>query len=47
MEFVDGPLAPQKVPLLSDPEIMSLHIEERAYFLRADLVGICAIHVGN
>jgi len=41
--LVDGPVAPDKAPLPEDPERISLHIKETAYFLRADLVGICAL----
>ena len=41
--LVDGPLAPEKAPLPDDPEKMSVHIKEVAYFLRADLVGICEL----
>lgn len=41
--LVDGPLAPEKAPLPDDPEMMSVHIKEVAYFLRADLVGICKL----
>jgi reductive dehalogenase len=42
-EFVDGPNAPKKAPLPDDPDRMSRHIKEAAYFLRADLVGICEL----
>lgn len=42
-EFVDGPAAPSKAPLPDDPCLMSRHIKETAYFLRADLVGICKL----
>jgi ferredoxin len=42
-EFVDGSEAPKKAPLPDDPEFMSRHIKETAYFLRTDLVGICAL----
>ena len=42
-EFVDGSVAPQKAPLPDDPTLMSRHIKETAYFLRADLVGICEL----
>ncbi|MFB0507331.1 MAG: reductive dehalogenase [Thermodesulfobacteriota bacterium] len=42
-EFVDGSEAPKKAPLPDDPELISRHIKETAYFLRADLVGICAL----
>jgi reductive dehalogenase len=42
-ELVDGVTAQEKAPLPDDPESMSLHIKETAYFLRADLVGICEL----
>jgi reductive dehalogenase len=40
---VDGLVAPRKAPLPDDPDAMSLHIKETAYFLRADAVGICEL----
>jgi len=42
-EFVDGSAAPGKAPLPDDPELITRHIKETAYFLRADLVGICEL----
>jgi reductive dehalogenase len=42
-EFVDGSAAPGKAPLPDDPEVITRHIKETAYFLRADLVGICEL----
>ncbi|MBW1723649.1 MAG: reductive dehalogenase, partial [Deltaproteobacteria bacterium] len=42
-EIVDGMVAAQKAPLPEDPKIMARHIKETAYFLRADLVGICEL----
>jgi len=42
-EIVDGIVAANKAPLPSDPALMSRHIKETAYFLRADLVGICEL----
>ena len=39
-EFVDGSAAPGKAPLPYDPELMTRHIKETTYFLRADIVGI-------
>lgn len=42
-EVVDGPAAAKQAPLTGDPEAMSRHIKETAYFLRADLVGICKL----
>lgn len=40
---VDGPVAPKKAPIPEDPVWMAGHIKETAYFLRADLVGICEL----
>ena len=40
---VDGPVAPKKAPMPHDPEWTAKHIKETAYFLRADLVGICEL----
>ncbi len=37
------PTAKQRAPLTGDPEAMARHIKETAYFLRADLVGICKL----
>jgi reductive dehalogenase len=42
-EFVDGSAAPGKAPLPDDPELITRHIKETAYFLRADLVGVCKL----
>ncbi len=42
-DIVDGIVAKQKAPLPEDPAILSHHIKELAYFLRADAVGICAL----
>jgi len=42
-DIVDGVVAANKAPLPDDPEVMSRHIKETAYFLRADLVGICEL----
>ena len=41
--MVDGEEHPKKAPVPDDPEVMSLHIKEFGYFLRADLVGICKL----
>jgi len=38
-EMVDGPVSPEKLPI-PDPEQMSQHIKDLAYYLRADEVGI-------
>ncbi|UCE14823.1 MAG: reductive dehalogenase [Candidatus Heimdallarchaeota archaeon] len=40
---VDGPIRTEKAPLLDDPHLLSNHVKEVAYFLRADLVGICEL----
>lgn len=42
-DVVDGIVAKQKAPLPDDPIILSRHIKELAYFLRADAVGICKL----
>ena len=41
--LVDGMAAAQKAPIPNDPELLSRHIKEAAYFLRADAVGICKL----
>ncbi len=42
-DVVDGVVAKQKAPLPEDPALLSRHIKELAYFLRADAVGICKL----
>ena len=42
-KVVDGEVAPKTAPLPDDPAWMAGHIKETAYFLRADLVGICEL----
>jgi len=42
-DFVDGEVVGNKAPLPNDPVLMASHIKETAYFLRADLVGICEL----
>jgi reductive dehalogenase len=42
-DVVDGLVAAQKAPIPEDPEQLSRHIKELAYFLRADAVGICKL----
>ncbi len=42
-DAVDGDVAPEKAPLTENPAAMARHIKETAYFLRADIVGICAL----
>jgi hypothetical protein len=37
------PIAEHQAPLTDDPKAMSSHIKETAYFLRADMVGICEL----
>ena len=39
--MVDGIVATQKAPIPENPQKLSQHIKETAYFLRADAVGIC------
>ena len=40
---VDGNVKDYKAPVPENPEDISLHIKELAYFLRADSVGICKL----
>jgi reductive dehalogenase len=40
---VDGAVAPNKAPGTDDPAAMARHIKATAYFLRADIVGICEL----
>jgi reductive dehalogenase len=42
-KVVDGDSASKVAPLIEDPVWMAGHIKETAYFLRADLVGICKL----
>ena len=42
-DVVDGVAAEKEAPLPDDPEILARHIKQTAYFLRADLVGICEL----
>lgn len=42
-DIVDGEVAPDKAPLTDDPVAMARHMKETAYFLRADMVGICEL----
>ena len=42
-KVVDGDSACKVAPLIEDPVWMAVHIKETAYFLRADLVGICKL----
>ena len=41
--FLDGIVAKQRAPIPDDPKLLSQHIKETAYFLRADAVGICKL----
>ena len=43
VNYVDGEAAENKAPLKDDPQLMARHIKETAYFLRADIVGICEL----
>ena len=42
-EVVDGPVAATRAPLPEDPLVLSRHLKEAAFFLRADDVGICEL----
>ncbi|MBW1720836.1 MAG: reductive dehalogenase [Deltaproteobacteria bacterium] len=42
-DIVDGIASEHKAPLPDDPKILARHIKQTAYFLRADLVGICEL----
>ena len=41
--IVDGPVAIENAPGTNDLNAMARHIKETAYFLRADMVGICEL----
>lgn len=41
--LVDGLIARKRAPIPDDPSVLSRHIKETAYFLRADAVGICEL----
>lgn len=41
--IVDGPVAPSQASWLDDPAANARHLKETAYFLRADMVGICEL----
>lgn len=43
VDLVDGPAGGQKAPSTDDPQLMARHIKATAYFLRADIVGICEL----
>ena len=36
-------VAPVKAPISNDPEVLSLHIKQLGYFLKADVMGICEL----
>jgi reductive dehalogenase len=40
---VDGEVSPARAPLPEDPAVLSRHIKQLGYFLRADIVGICRL----
>lgn len=42
-DVVDGDVLGAKAPLPDDPVALSRHIKEMAYFMRADVVGICEL----
>jgi len=41
--LVEGPIGSSRAPGLEDPAANALHLKETAYFLRADMVGICEL----
>ena len=41
--LVDGEVAQAKAPLPEAPQVLSRHIKQLGYFLRADIVGICRL----
>jgi len=41
--FVDGVVAAQEAPIPTNPEGLTHHIKEAAYFMRADAVGVCKL----
>jgi reductive dehalogenase len=43
VDVVDGEVGLEKAPLTDDPKGMARHIKDTAYFLRADVVGICKL----
>jgi reductive dehalogenase len=42
-DMVAGIAAEHKAPISKDPAVLARHIKQAAYFLRADLVGICEL----
>ncbi len=42
-DIVDGIVAQKRAPIPEDPAMLSKHIKEVAYFLRADAIGICEL----
>jgi 3-chloro-4-hydroxyphenylacetate reductive dehalogenase len=42
-DIVDGLVAKERAAIPDDPALLSRHIKEAAYFLRADAVGICKL----
>jgi hypothetical protein len=42
-DIVEGIAAEHKAPISENPEVLARHIKQTAYFLRADLVGICEL----
>lgn len=43
VEHVDGVVSKHKAPIPDDPALLARHIKQTAYFLRADMVGICRL----
>jgi len=40
---VDGVIAQGRAPIPEDPQVLSRHIKQLGYFLRADVIGICEL----
>ncbi len=41
--LADGEVATKKAPIPQDPAVLSRHIKQLGYFLRADIVGVCRL----
>jgi reductive dehalogenase len=41
--FVDGMVATHQAPIPNNPAVLTRHIKETAYFLRADAAGVCEL----
>jgi reductive dehalogenase len=42
-QAVDGETVKSKAPIPNDPSVLSQHIKQLGYFLRADIIGICRL----